>query len=322
MTTNFIKHVVPQDFNVELIAESQTSGLYMALRDKVWHFVACSLEGTLAANNSSSINIQQWHLPRYLVAEAMSNIVSQVNFDVSPLTDLFSSYELTSHFRALDVLTPNVLDFLATDVSQFQAAQAAIAFDGTNFQLPDEVTYNGNEIESKGARLVQAIAFERELKGELDASDFELFSAYCTYRDFILAEGVFDAERVVGLVQGQLDFAPEQVAESYQEIARAIQLRTIQEPIWGVDVRVGFEAACERVQRYFDSQSYVKRAQFVLMSGMHNDGLFLPLGVIGDVISFETYLEVQTEGMAPDSDEEQNMRTETAFIRLLGLLID
>lgn len=63
-----------------------------------------------------------------------------------------------------------------------------------------------------------------------------------------------------------------------------------------------------------------KRVQFVLMNGMHEAGLFLPLAVLAGCINFEQYVQYTTQGFALDSWEEQGRRTETAFISLCGHL--
>lgn len=51
---------------------------------------------------------------------------------------------------------------------------------------------------------------------------------------------------------------------------------------------------------------------------MQNDGLFLPLGLASRVLPYEGYVHFQTLSFQPDSQEEQDLRTDASFIELLA----
>jgi hypothetical protein len=56
------------------------------------------------------------------------------------------------------------------------------------------------------------------------------------------------------------------------------------------------------------------------MNGMHGAGLFLALAAATNIIDFERYAELQCRHHQPDSPQEQDLRMETAFIKLYGEL--
>lgn len=63
-----------------------------------------------------------------------------------------------------------------------------------------------------------------------------------------------------------------------------------------------------------------RRVKFVLMNGMHEAGVLLPLTVLAGGIGLDEYADHVTAGFHPDSGEEQLRRTETDYIQLFGEL--
>jgi hypothetical protein len=62
------------------------------------------------------------------------------------------------------------------------------------------------------------------------------------------------------------------------------------------------------------------RVEFVLMNGMHEAGVLLPLTVLAGGIGLDDYADHVTAGFHPDSGKEQQRRTETSYIQLFGEL--
>ena len=61
-----------------------------------------------------------------------------------------------------------------------------------------------------------------------------------------------------------------------------------------------------------------RRVQFILANGWHGSQLLLALATVLGVGSYEYYAEQACLGFQPDSPEEQERRTQVAYIRLYG----
>ena len=62
--------MIPNDFDVELVSEDPSESLFAARRTDVWHFVLVSTKKS--ESNYQSIDIGQFHWPRYSVARALA----------------------------------------------------------------------------------------------------------------------------------------------------------------------------------------------------------------------------------------------------------
>ena len=82
------------------------------------------------------------------------------------------------------------------------------------------------------------------------------------------------------------------------------------------------EEAIPIVSEGMKKLSRTKRVQFILMNGMHGAGLFLPLAVLADVIRFQSYGFFLCQSYQPDSEEEQILRKQSAYIKLYGELVE
>jgi len=58
----------------------------------------------------------------------------------------------------------------------------------------------------------------------------------------------------------------------------------------------------------------------VLLSGMYNAGVLVVLAAVLGFLAFERYAALMAQGLAPDSEDEQAIRTDLAFIELFGQL--
>lgn len=98
------------------------------------------------------------------------------------------------------------------------------------------------------------------------------------------------------------------------------QRRLLPHPIWGPGLDASQSEAARILGEGMRTLPMEKRVQFVLMNGMHEAGLFLPLALLTDCIDFEQYVDYVTQGIPPDSGEEQDRRKHVAFISLYGNL--
>lgn len=87
------------------------------------------------------------------------------------------------------------LNLLNAARSQVVETQSGLAYSGIR-------TAAGHEIHHQSRRLVEAIAFERETLSELEAGNFGIYSAFCTYRDFDMPTEMPD-DLMQSLVAGQ-----------------------------------------------------------------------------------------------------------------------
>ena len=324
MKDNFMLTIIPHDFSVELLAQSDNKALFYALRKNVWHFVL--LESRNGVNN-----ITQLHVPRFIMAMAVKSLLTNFNksFKNGLRYRLWGDVDICirdkKRFDIDLMLTDNGLptsfskvlkqDLLVLD----RAEKKVITKDGL-YILPRSKTYSGNPVSSTSRGLIKAIAFERESLGKLDAKrNFGIYSAFCTMRDFCTDAKVSISE-LKDHVVGQFQYAPESLPKEDLELLMKVQKVFLSKPIWGTEINMEKEQAVQILAEGMAKLTKVQRAQFVLMNGMHAAGLFLPLAVITKLIDFRKYIWYKTLLFQPDSKEEQKLRTETTYIELLGEL--
>lgn len=306
MLQNIIK-----DFSMSLVHKTDTSAYLCAQRNKTWHFL----------NYFSDDNeIQQLHLTRFEVANAVLNDHSNKPGYCSAISDLL--IEKTGiGFAGYDKTTEMMQSQIDKDVKVLNLAKNKVRQKDDIFIVDGYTTHLGNPIQSYNRLFMEAIQFEAELYDGLNPKDFGLYSAFCTYNEFIL-DREFPLDRVAGLVQGQLEYSPDRLLDEYLLVAMEIQESLLDDFIWGKGIRRDVNQSIEMMYDFFNNMTYLQQTQFVLSSGMHNDVLFLPLGLSNQVISEDVYLEFQTSSFQPDSLEDQKLRSDTAFITLLNKFDD
>lgn len=328
--------VIANDFNVELVLKKNKNESFFASRRKdAWHFVH-SLTIHSKEEGISHINteITQLHIPRYLVAEAIDslmtfnkllrdshNITDPVYTAESDKVGIFScgnrSYGI-SIIKTKKGLPKEFCNLLEDDVKLYQLSIDKVKLKEGLYVLPRAKSYLKHQVASSSKRLIEAISFERECRKRLDAHKFGIYSAFCTWRDFCCETGVVKS-MMEGLVDFQFEFNAEEIDfEPFLQVASATQDQLLRKPIWGKGISVDRDEAVEILAEGFEKLSTIQRAQFELMNGMHQGGLFLPLAQVLGLNSWERYIEWSTEGLQPDSPEEQALRTEAAFIKMLG----
>ena len=90
--------------------------------------------------------------------------------------------------------------------------------------------------------------------------------------------------------------------------------------IWGRDETINTDDAMLFVVEGFKKLSDVQRCQLVLLRDLHSPLPFISLAVVVGMLGFDTYADLLCEGLQPDSEREQTIRCQSAFIALLGQL--
>lgn len=336
MDTVNMDGVISNDFNVKQILKNNENESFFAIRRKdVWHFLRSSVncnneEGVLSMNTE----ITQQHTPRYLVAEAIYSLINYNKLfrekynEKDPVATVESdrigffsrgnkSYDI-SLIKTENGLPKEFCEILEEDIETYQIAKEKVKFQDNLYILPRAKSYHKNPVASPYKRLIESISFEREYRKRLDAHKFGIYSAFCTWRDFCF-ETELQKSIIEELVDFQFGFDAEEIDfEPFLHVASAVQEQLLKKSIWGKGISVNRDEAVDILEEGFRKLSSIQIAQFTLMNGMHQGGLFLPLAQVLGLNSWERYIEWSTDGFQPDSDEEQVIRTETAFIRMLG----
>jgi hypothetical protein len=332
--------MVPNDFDVELIGEADQRRLFAARRKHVWHFVRAE---TLAVSGDGSgfcrTDIAQRHLPRFRVAQAVQfldelNETARLGEEPGDLRLACPDWESTPIYSRgperydVDLMeVPNgwpdsAAGWLREDVAALKAARGRCRNDGETYWLQGAKSHHGNPVESTSRSLIEAIAFERETLGRLDARDFGIYSAYCSWRDMICDKPI-PYILMKSLVETQFQYdATEFEGSPLLDLAMEVQDELLSEPIWGLvrnnAVAVSPERAVEILAEGLERLTEYQWTQFSLLNGMHSAGLFLPLAQVLGLNSWERYIDWKTQGFPPDSKEEQSLRKDVAVIRMFG----
>lgn len=329
----FLLQIIPRDFDVELIEESNTGGIFAGRRTDVLHFVRASNHEN--ENGFYQTNISQSHIPRFLIAEA---IAGQEEFNrhtrkestdgIPMATGECSEIGLFSRGTGVydfeDFITQSGMpkELWEGDQAPYREAVAKVKDVDGLYILPRAKSFSGNPVTSSSRRLIEAIAFERLVCKKLNARRFGIYSAFCTWKDFC-EEVIKPRSFFEELVDDQFIYdAEEDIYGSFMDLAILVQDELLSKRIWGKSIKVDRDEAVSIIQDGFSRLSDIQLAQFTLMNGMHSAGLFLPLAQVLGLNSWDTYIKWKTQPYKPDSEEEQSIRTETAIIKMLGELSD
>jgi hypothetical protein len=326
---SFILQIIPCDFSVEAVYVDDHRGLFAAQRPDVVHFVEAIIKKR--EDGHYQTNISQDHIPRFLLAEAIHSqnefyrLMREESNHGMPLAtaecDELGLYSRgTGIFDVQGYETPSGLpkNLWQSDVEAYKISKAKVKYADGLYELPRSKSYTGKPVTSEARRLIEAIAFEREVSKKLNPRRFGIYSALCTWKDFcedVIKPRSFFEE----LVDDQLiydangdDYGP------FMDIAIHAQDTLLSKRIWGKGISVDKDEATNILQDGFSRLTSIQLAQFTLMNGMHATGLFLPLAKVLGLNPWETYIEWNTQCFQPDSAEEQSLRSETAIIKMLG----
>ncbi len=312
--------MIPDDFHVKLIFQSDRCSLFAARRVDVWHIVLATSRKISA--NQESIDLGQFHWPRYSVARALAaNGCAECPAMIRELGFTFDAKESTLSLGGVICPLPGgLVADIRGDVDSLKRASSKVVTESGGFKVADAATSRGQSVVAECKSLAEAIAFERETRSDLDPHRFGVYSAFCTWHDFLRDDPSKQERIAAGMAEEMVGWDPGSIGDDvYWNSVFTIQERLWGTRIWGPEVDAEQEVLNDAFSRAFKRLSSIQFAQFVLMNGMHRGGPFHPLAALLGVIDFADYKYWRTREFQPDSQEEQNIRTQSSFIELLGI---
>ena len=324
---------IDTDFGVELIHKTENEALFVAKRKFYWHFVGVKL--TSENGFIHNVLVQQ-HIPRYVMCEVIDSLkkidhIAQDQAKAGRVTrthecERVGIYSVGNSRYGFDLiyvhqgLSKEFCEYLEEDLVAFEVAKSKVKFVDDLYVLPRSKSYSKKPVSAKSKRLIEAIAFERVTCKKLDARNFGIYSAFCTWKDFC-EEGIKDRHFYEALVDGQYKYdAEEFYYGDFMDLALNVQNDFLDKPIWGKGIKVDRDVAVDILVKGMSQLTSIQLTQFSLMMGMHESGLFLSLAQVLGLNSYEKYIEWKTQSYQPDSEYEQDLRYEIEIIKLLGEL--
>jgi hypothetical protein len=312
--------MIPTNFDVALVSQDDDASLFAARRLDIWHFVLATI--TKVTPNHQSIGIEQLHLPRYSVARALTSdgsagipeLVQRLGIHLRG--DTLSLTLQGKQYR----LPEKLLAGMHKDTLMLKKAVGKVKARETGFEVVGAVTTRDFPVITEQQTLAEAIAFERETRKALQPEKFAVYSAFCTWRDFLCDDPGKQSDIARGVAKEMMSWDPNTISdEAYWESVIEIQEGLWGARIWGPGVDAEEDVLFEAFAGTFERLSSIQFAQFVLMNGMHRGGPFHALATLFDLLDFEGYKYWRAREFQPDSAEEQEIRTHSSFIELLGL---
>jgi hypothetical protein len=337
-----VARMTAMDFEVSALGRTDTSLLLWATRRGasgvfdgistvgIWHFVEVS-------EDSGSFNIRQWHIPAFKLADRVAGLL-RIPDDFGAAASLPIVYEVENGI-SLVMVEPGVIhfglssssgatvpmsgpmdDLLQKDVQALEAARAEVhELPQGGYELPGAETPGGRPVCSSSDEMIAAVAFERLTEVRLLASSFGIYSAHCTCSDFPATEQMGD-DLIERLASGALAQDVQEARSTVREWYAEAERRLFSSPIWSDYEQTPAARRSEVLGAAMASLTRTQRVQYVLMNGMQNADVMMPLAVLSGVITFEQYADTRCEGLQPHSPDEQDIRKVTAFINLYGQL--
>lgn len=314
--------MIPNDFDVGLIFQDDESSLFAAPRSDVWHIVLAATKSV--ASNHKIIDIGQFHFPRYCVARAI--LSSDNNASISP--DLvrkmgFMVKGESLSFKLLEReyrLPQKLLKDMRKDLQILEKALAKVKSKAIGFEVTDALTTQGHPVVAEQRSLAEAIAFERESRKFLEPGQFGVYSAFCTWRDFLCDDPTKKKFIAIQMAKEMVTWDPHTFGDDvYWQSVFEIQKRLWGARVWGPGLDVEEEILFDAFFGTFERLSSIQFAQFVLLNGMHRGGPFHAFATLFGLIDFEGYKYWRTRDFQPDSIEMQQISTQSSLIELLGV---
>lgn len=334
MNQEMLIAMVQSDFDVMLWAHRPGRALFGALRKKTWHLIVATFKQDSENEAYFHTNISQLHVPRFLMARELKALLemrkaaapefpisSRLLGDVQVALLPNGRVDLSLLNTDGKGLPPAISEQLKQDIPAYEKSGEKVKATDTGYSLPRSKSAHGGPVVHSSRDLIHAIAFERETQHRLDPKIFGIYSAFCTMVDFPHSEEL-PVDLLEDLIRQQFQASADDVPEEIQDMFANVQGALLERPIWGAGLSVSPEAAVPLLADGLRKLSRGQRAQLLLLNGMHNAWLFVSLAAITGTISFGRYLDLLTEGMQPDSDEEQARRIDGAFIELFGELTE
>lgn len=334
---------IRNNFHCEVIGQSENVMLFAALRTAnetiqtdrgywhdhvmdVWHLIAVS---SIEAENLSPL--QQWHIPRFSMAQAWANFHDDTNSnraepstmevmqDLSFERCVCGQWHLKQSKKVDCAVNAGFMAKIREDADILQKARSLVKTEKElHFIEIDELkTQAGHRIEHRSRTMLEAIAFEKFTNNRLSAESFGIFSAYCVYRDFEFSSQLTD------VVFDELLESLQIACLSYQSPRLDDILTRVQHALLGHEIwRYGLVAPITRAR--FDlafimnSLTRDQRTTFILMNGIYRAPVFLCLAVIHGFCSLEEFTTVLCSAYQPDSLEEQEVKKAVSYMELFG----
>lgn len=319
---------IQSDFAVDLLAQGDGCAVFGALRRDVWHFVYWS-------EDNGANHVSQYHVPRYALADVLEGLLSaQLESDEDlpeqgpweviwrgVAMSVKADDQICLHLMQTEVGLPvEYCDAMYQDVAALVAAKNLVKPEGDQYALPTQETYHGNLVLHASEPLIEAIAFEGEVRGEFNAAEFGIYSAFCTMHDFSHEEQLsVDGAQEAVAIQFEY-FAPGDLPKDVLDAVMAMQEALLSEPIWGLGIDMDAEQAAQILADGFKKLGEDQATQYVLLTEMYNAGVLVVLATVLGFMGFDRYADLKADGLAPESEEEQSVRADLTFIELLGLL--
>jgi len=341
---------IPSDFSVTKISDARGNKFYAGFSGGLWHFVwaNATLDET---GNHFHHSISQAFIPRFLFADELQRQLDFVSlakekgssvdkesgqlqseenevFSSGAIWDVFSvgvtkddQIFLVQAEKGYVYPMGEASDWARNDLALLRNARAQVLSEDDVFFLAAGQTHGGLSISYPSQSMIEAISFEHEVYGELDPVNFfELFSAFCTLVDSPLSRS-FEKDYVKLLVNEQGSLLAEDAPDWLEDLFMAVQDAIFDgQRIWGRDETINTDDAMLFVVEGFKKLSDVQRCQLVLLRDLHSPLPFISLAVVVGMLGFDTYADLLCEGLQPDSEREQTIRCQSAFIALLGQL--
>lgn len=307
--------MIAADFDVSPIFENDQTSLFMEKRQDVWHVVLAT--STKTQPNRKSIHIEQYHWPRFSVARALAT-GGALETDTK-ITTSTGEIKLTLGGQSF-LMPPKYVSEMQEDVRTFEEASTKIRSPEAGYEVIGAQSSKGHPVITEQRALAEAIAFEREVNGALQPEKFGAYSAYCTWRDFISEIPNKADNLAAAMAEEMCGWDPASFGDhNYWNSVFKIQEELWEERFWGPELPMRKDALLSAFSQALNALSSLQLAQFVLMNGMHPGGPFHPLAYLFNLMDFKTYKECRTYGFQPDSLEEQEIRTQSEFVRLLTI---
>lgn len=320
-----MKEVIESDFNVSSVFEAEDRAFFLARRPDHWHVVLYMT----GADGASSLT--QRYVPRYAMAKAACDLLAASANNEGPKVTPSSRYAgiaLVGSGQLMFIepvesgaLHKSVLDAFAEDIETLNRASLAVAHQEGQWSLPNTLTHSKNPVSHPSRLLIEAIAFERESRGHLDPGSFGIYSAFCTWRDFI--DGVPGKAESLGrsslteLLSNDLEsFFDDTYWADLCEVQRSIVGRVLFSPQHTYDLNTVLNC----FEPVFADLTSVKAAQYCLLNGMQSGGPLHPLAYILEIQDIATLNYWRTYSYQPDSGEAQDILAVNSYIDLFGFL--
>ena len=325
-----------RDFNVELLCRSDNAALFWALREGA----SGTFEGTNtvglwqfgeAVEQEDGVSLSQWHVHRFTMADRLRVLQSVSAAHCPVVAELAPGLQLVLHapgkfsivtgslFSSAPVPQP-VGKQLRQDLKVLARARAEVSGDAEDdYSLAGATTAAGSPVRSISSDLIAAMAFEWLTTGGLYAGQFGIYSAHCTCCDFRTSKSMSD-DLIAGLISGDLAEDAGETMDVVREFFAETERRLFSTPIWSEYGNSDLREVSRVLSKAMAKLTRTQRVQFILLNGMHRSRVMMPLAAVSGVISFEEYASARCWGLQPDSTEEQDVRKETAIIKLYGEL--